>query len=161
MAFFKFSQAIATGCSECGNDEFIHYSSNIYGEKEGELFERFYVVCGECGRKTKERETLPLAVESWNDENDDTQAKGVNMTYLDNIFLVAEAAEELGLTAQRVAGLCREGLLPGAQLRGQRVWLIPREAIEAYKANPPKRGRPVTTGAGLARKDRRKGGEDA
>lgn len=50
---------------------------------------------------------------------------------------VKEAAEELGLTPQRVRQFCREGRL------GQRLgreWVITREELEEFKKIPRKPG---------------------
>ena len=78
----------------------------------------------------------------------------IQASQVSEVFLVEEAAAELGLTAQRIRVLCRTGRFPGAELR-RNMWIIPRAAVEFFKKNPPKPGRPVTTGAGLRRKDRR------
>ena len=78
----------------------------------------------------------------------------IQASQVSEFFLAEEAAEELGLTAQRIRALCRAGRFPGAELR-RNMWIIPLAAVEFFKKNPPKPGRPVTTGAGLRRKDRR------
>ena len=78
------------------------------------------------------------------------------MTILNDVFLVEDLVKETGYNLQHVRRMLRAGLFPGAELRG-RVWLVPRSGLDHFKANPPKKpGRPVSTGAGLARNDRRK-----
>lgn len=55
----------------------------------------------------------------------------------------------------RAAGRAGYAKIPGAFQAG-RDWLIPVAYVEAYIANPPTGGRPVTTGEGLKRADRRR-----
>ena len=76
------------------------------------------------------------------------------MTNLEDVFLVDDAAAFLGVTPKHVRDLARAGKFPGAELR-RTIWLIPREGIEHFLANRKPVGRPITTGAGLRRKDRR------
>lgn len=84
----------------------------------------------------------------------------IQASQVSEVFLAEEAAEELGLTAQRIRALCRAGRFPGAELR-RNMWIIPLAAVEFFKKNPPKPGRPVTTGTGLRRKDRQKNTKDS
>ena len=46
---------------------------------------------------------------------------------------VKEAAEQLGYTDSAVCHICRQGGFPGAQRVGQKVWLIPAEAVKNYR----------------------------
>lgn len=56
----------------------------------------------------------------------------------DSLYSVPEAAAKLGLTEQRVRQMCKEGLLPGAEKRGER-WTIPgRSVLERFAVKPPK-----------------------
>jgi hypothetical protein len=45
----------------------------------------------------------------------------------------------------------KAGRFPGATKPG-RDWLLPLDEVNAYAANPPRAGRPVTTGEGLRRR---------
>ena len=73
----------------------------------------------------------------------------------------AEAAKFLGRSKANLSHLIEAGKLPGSYQQG-RLWFVPREAALALKMQDEengvkrtgKRGRPVTTGAGLQRKDR-------
>lgn len=57
---------------------------------------------------------------------------------LDTHYTVQRAAEVLGLSDYRVAELCRQGLLEGAEKVGC-SWVIPRRAVAAFR--PPRGGR--------------------
>jgi hypothetical protein len=66
--------------------------------------------------------------------------QGVQVETLVPGYATAEAtARALGVTAERIRVLCREGRFPGA-INQMRIWLIPVSAVEGYQ--PPKRGRP-------------------
>jgi len=71
---------------------------------------------------------------------------------------VAEAAAATNrseiMWRNRAAGRAGYAKIPGAFQAG-RDWLIPVAYVEAYIANPPTGGRPVSTGAGLKLSDRR------
>jgi len=75
----------------------------------------------------------------------------------------SSAARELGYTqGGYLSTLCAAGKIPGAYKSG-RIWLVPvvwveeqkkKDAALGIKRGTGKAGRPVTTGAGLRRKDR-------
>jgi len=48
----------------------------------------------------------------------------------------AEAAQQLGVTQQRVQALCRQRRIPGARLIASRTWLLPAN----FKVTPGTRG---------------------
>lgn len=52
-----------------------------------------------------------------------------------NFVTSSEKAKEWGITQRRVAILCKEGRVPGAELIGNR-WLLPNDA---KKPNDPRR----------------------
>ena len=58
--------------------------------------------------------------------------------YLQELFSPPEAAEQLGLTPEYVASLCKSGDINARKVGRQ--WVISREALDAYKAKP-KNGR--------------------
>ena len=75
---------------------------------------------------------------------------------MDKWMSVPEAAQELGVTRGRINAMIRAGRLHATKIG--RNWVVTREDLEAVRIR--KTGHPVTTGAGLRRKDRREeGGE--
>ena len=67
---------------------------------------------------------------------------------------VTEAAERLGVQDESVRQAIRRGRLRAKKVGAQ--WWITPAALEVYRLRSLGRpGRPVTTGAGLRRKDRR------
>ena len=65
---------------------------------------------------------------------------------IDDFTGTKEAAQYLGLTRRRVAGLCASGELIGAKLMGK-TWLIPKQSVEVYHILHPnnrKRGLDVS-----------------
>lgn len=67
---------------------------------------------------------------------------------------VRQAAAHLGISEARLRHLIADGRLPARLRRRPRPHLVIREADLAVAA-ARRPGRPVTTGAGLRRKDRR------
>lgn len=65
-----------------------------------------------------------------------------------------EAARYLGVAPRTLRAYVTRGLLAPMSLAPGRHG-YPRDQLDAIRANRPKHGRPVTTGAGLRRKDRR------
>jgi hypothetical protein len=53
---------------------------------------------------------------------------------------------------KRLIASLERGKIEGATSVEGRVWLIPEDGFDKYLATPRRRGRPVTTGAGLKRK---------
>ncbi len=68
------------------------------------------------------------------------------------MLTVPQAATALGVTPSRVHALIKCGRLPAEKIG--RDWLIREEDLAALPER--KTGRPVSTGAGLRRKDRKK-----
>jgi len=56
-----------------------------------------------------------------------------------NLLTIAEVAEALGVSSERVGQFCREGRL-GQKVGGQ--WVIPKDELEQFRTIPRKRGRP-------------------
>ena len=86
------------------------------------------------------------------------------MSMVDKPYITAaEAALALGYThGGYLTTLCTAGKIPGAYKSG-RIWMLPSAWVEAKKAQDAAQGivrgagrvgRPVTTGAGLRRRDR-------
>jgi excisionase family DNA binding protein len=63
-----------------------------------------------------------------------------------NIFMeligVTEAAEELGLSQNRVRQLIKGGKIPAQKIGN--LWIVTRPDLEEFKAKPRKPGRPST-----------------
>ena len=69
------------------------------------------------------------------------------------LLSVDEAATLAERTPRRIRDLANSGTFPNAKRFGV-SWAIPRDELEAYIKNRKKAGRPISTGAGLRRKDR-------
>ena len=74
-----------------------------------------------------------------------------------NFYTTTEAAEILNLSPSSLRVYLGDGEFPNARKEG-RDWKIPEPDLNDFKSRRRKRGRPVTTGAGLRRKDRQKKG---
>lgn len=75
----------------------------------------------------------------------------------DEYLTIKEAAVLLGVKPVTVHYHVSNGNIEGARLDGGGRMTVPKSAVIEYR-NRRKIGRPVTTGAGLKRKDRRKYG---
>jgi predicted site-specific integrase-resolvase len=73
---------------------------------------------------------------------------------VNDLITAREAASLLGVKPDTINKYARRGLLVPARKIHDRLWLYRRADVEALRGRNP--GRPVTTGAGLRRKDRRK-----
>ncbi len=62
-----------------------------------------------------------------------------------NELSVAEAAEQLGVSARRVRALLEHGRLEGRQVGGR--WLLPSDQVESRRAAAPAAGRPLSQAA--------------
>lgn len=71
----------------------------------------------------------------------------------DDLLAAHEAASILGVKPGTLNQWVRRGMLAPARKVHGRLWLYRRKDVEALRGR--KNGRPVTTGAGLRRKDRR------
>jgi excisionase family DNA binding protein len=60
---------------------------------------------------------------------------------LEGYMTTSEAAAALGVTDARIRQLIADKKLP-AEKFGWGIWLISKDAVEAYKGNKPRRGRP-------------------
>ena len=74
---------------------------------------------------------------------------------MESYLSIPEAADKLGISRTRVWKLVQEERFPGA-FRIGRAWAVTQAWLRAARVHRPP-GRKVTTGAGLQRKDRRKG----
>lgn len=59
---------------------------------------------------------------------------------IEGLTTTRAAAERLGLTQRRVAGLCASGEIVGAQLMGK-TWLIPEQSLDVYVLLHPRKKR--------------------
>lgn len=59
---------------------------------------------------------------------------------MDDYMTTKQAAEELGCVPAHIRRLCEQGIL--AAIKPGHDWLVKRQAVLDFKANPPKRGRP-------------------
>jgi excisionase family DNA binding protein len=59
-----------------------------------------------------------------------------------DLLNVTQAAELLGLSAERVGQFCREGRI--GQKVGER-WVIPRDELEQFRKIPRQTGRPAAS----------------
>lgn len=50
-----------------------------------------------------------------------------------DLMTTKEAAEYLDYTPEYVCNLCAKGKLEGAQKMGERMWAIPKKAVEGYR----------------------------
>lgn len=57
---------------------------------------------------------------------------------MDDYITAKQAADELGLDPSHIRRLCERGTL--AAIKPGRDWLVLRQAVLDYKANPPKPG---------------------
>ena len=70
-------------------------------------------------------------------------------------YTTTEAAQRLNLSPGSLRVYLGKGDFPNAVKFG-RDWKIPEGDLKDFEESRRKRGRPVTTGAGLRRKDRQK-----
>lgn len=70
-------------------------------------------------------------------------------------YTTTEAAQRLNLSPNSLRVYLGKGAFPNAFKFG-RDWKIPEGDLKDFEEHRRKRGRPVTTGAGLRRKDRQK-----
>jgi len=59
---------------------------------------------------------------------------------MDELLNVAQAAEELGLSPVMMRRYCKEGRIDAKKVGA--LWVITREALEAFKKTPRPVGRP-------------------
>ena len=52
---------------------------------------------------------------------------------IEDFMTVKDAAKQLGYTDSAVCHICRQGGFPGVQRLGQKMWLIPAEAVKNYR----------------------------
>src|SRR4051794_41787435 len=69
---------------------------------------------------------------------------------MNELLTTKDAADRLGLSVRGVQALIAKGVLPGERMG--RDYLVRAADVERVKASRPRRGRPTTTGAGLARR---------